>query len=231
MPDDPLEAFLKDAGIAPDHVGPDELRVLSARVTTNAPEEMILIPPRMPGFWSEDERPPGYFEIHDREWWIDARQTPAREYLITLIAAAAVGDALGLEHTLWWITKVLPATMTVHGAIADETGVHLTIARHPAPRLPARLTDDINPQDFADFVAALSEAAKVVPLPVGGTVTLIEGLPAMPSSGSGQRPTRRPRSGGRPPARLRARPPLPRGRPTPARGSGTECASTELMPG
>jgi hypothetical protein len=175
MPDDPLAPFLKDVGIAPDHVGPDELRALSLRVTMNSPEEMILIPPRMPGFWSDEERPPGYFEIHDREWWIDARQPPARDYLLTLIAAAAVGDALGLQHTLWWITKVLPATMTVQAATVDETGIHLTVGRHAAPRLPARLADDINPQDFDDFIAALGGAATVMPLSAGGTVTFTNG--------------------------------------------------------
>jgi hypothetical protein len=171
MPDDPLEPFLKDADINPEQVGPDALRALSTRVTTNPPEEMILIPPRMPGFWSDEERPPDYFEIHDRDWRIDARQPAARDYLITLIAAAAVGDALRLGYTLWWLTKVLPVTMTVQGASVDEEGVHLTIGRQRAPHLPERLSDDINQQDFADFAAALREAATVVPLPAGGTLT------------------------------------------------------------
>lgn len=174
MPDDPLEPFLTDAGIDPGHVGPDEFGALSKRVTRNSPEEFILHPTRMPGFMDDQERPPDYFEIHDREWWIDARRPAAREYLLTLVAAAAVADALGLDHTLWWITKVVPATLTVRDAIVDETGMHLTISRRPAPDLPADLADDINPEDFVDFVATLSGATNVMPLPAGGTLTFTD---------------------------------------------------------
>lgn len=171
MPDDPLEPFLADASIDPRHVGPDELGALSKRVTRNSPEEFILHPTRMPGFIDDQERPPDYFEIHDREWWIDARRPAARDYLLSLIAAAAVADALGLDHTLWWMARVLPVTLTVQHATVDETGVHLTVGRRTAPGLPADLSDDINLEDFADFAAALSGAANVVPLPVGGTIT------------------------------------------------------------
>jgi len=76
MPDDPLEPFLADASIDPGHIGPDELGALSKRVTRNSPEEFILHPTRMPGLIDDQERPPDYFEIHDREWWIDARRPP-----------------------------------------------------------------------------------------------------------------------------------------------------------
>lgn len=171
MPDDPLEPFLADASIDPGHVGPDELGLLSKRVTRNSPEEFILHPTRVPGFIDDQERPPDYFEIHDREWWINARRPAARDYLLRLIAAAAVADALSLNHTLWWLARVLPVTLTVQHATVNETGVYLTIGRRAAPVLSADLADDINPEDFADFAAALNGAANVVPLPVGGTIT------------------------------------------------------------
>ena len=174
MPDDPLEPFLADEGIDPAHVGPDALAALGKRVTRSSPEEFILHPTRVPGFMDDQERPPDYFEIHDREWWIDARQPAARDYLLNLIAAAAVADALGLDHTLWWIARVLPATLTVREAGLNEDGVRLTVGRRPAPGLPADLADDINPRDFADFVAALNAAANVMPLPAGGTITFTE---------------------------------------------------------
>lgn len=170
MPADPLDPFLEAAGIEPEHVGPAELSTLSARLTTGWREEFILHPTRMPGLMDDQERPPDYFEIHDREWWIDARRPAARDYLITLIAAAAVGDALGLGYTLWWITKVFPATVTVEGAAVDEKEVRLTLRRRRAPELPADLAEDVNSQDFADFVATLAGAAHVVPLPAGGKV-------------------------------------------------------------
>jgi hypothetical protein len=175
VPDDPIERVLKNAGIDPEHVGPEELKALSRRVTTNSLEEFILHPTRMSGLMDDQERPPDYFEIHDREWWIDARLPAAREYLMTLLSAAAVGDALGLDHTLWWITKVLPATLTVLEATMDETAVRLTFGRKPAPALPPDLAEDINSHDFADFVAALSAAAPVVPLPASGTLTFVDG--------------------------------------------------------
>jgi hypothetical protein len=175
MPDDPLDPFLEAEGVKPEHVGPDELGALGARVTTGSVEEFILHSTRMPGLMNDQELPPDYFQIHDREWWIDARRPAARDYLITLIAAAAVGDALGLDHTLWWITKVLPVTLTVEGAAVDENGVRLTVHRRPAPELPPDLADDINPQDFADFAVALAGAAEVVPLPAGGTVIFTTG--------------------------------------------------------
>ncbi len=175
MPDDPLDPFLEAVGIEPDHVGPDDLGVLGAQVTTGSHEEFILHPTRMSGLINDQERPPDYFEIHDREWWIDARQPAARYYLISLIAAAAVGDALGLDHTLSWIFRVLPVTLTVEDATIDENGVRLTVRRRPAPELPPELADDVNPQDFADFTAALTGAAMVVPLSAGGTVTFTDG--------------------------------------------------------
>jgi hypothetical protein len=174
MPDDPLNPFLEAAGIEPGHVGPNELAALGTRVTTGSLEEFILHPARMSGLIDDQERPPDYFEIHDREWWIDARRPAARAYLITLIAAAAVGDALALGYTLWWIIKVLPATVTVERAVVDENAVRLTLCRRRAPELPADLAEDINPQDFAEFVDALTGAAQVVPLPVGGTMTFTD---------------------------------------------------------
>ena len=175
MSDDLLGPILRATGIENDRVGPEELGRLGAKITTGSLEEFILHPTRVPGLINDQERPPDYFEIHDREWWIDARQPAARGYLLTLVAAAAVGEALGLDHTLWWITKVLPATLTIDDAGIDGTGVRLVVRRRKVPELPAELADDVHPQDFADFVAALSRAATVVSLPDGGAVTFIDG--------------------------------------------------------
>jgi hypothetical protein len=175
MPDDALDPFLEAADVAPDHVGPAELGALGALVTTGSLEEFILHPIRMPGLMNDQERPPDYFEIHDREWWIDARRAAARDYLLTLLVAAAVDEALGLDQTLWWITKVLPAILSVEAAAVDGKGVHLTVRRRHLARLPPELADDINPQDFAEFAAALAGASDVVRLPAGGTLTFTNG--------------------------------------------------------
>jgi hypothetical protein len=173
VPDDALEPLLDTAGIDPAHVGPEEMIRLGAQVTGSV-DDFILYATRAPGLMSDQERPPEYFEIHDREWWINARVPAAREFLITLVAAAAIGDALRLDHTVRWLTKVLPATLTVTGVTAAGGKVHFTIARQHAPRLPPELADDIHPHDFTAFTAALADAAETVRLSSGGTVTFVD---------------------------------------------------------
>jgi hypothetical protein len=79
--------------------------------TAARPADYLLHPTRMPSLMNDQGRPPDYFEIHDREWWIDARRPAVPEYLINLITAAALREALGPDHTLWLITKALPVTL------------------------------------------------------------------------------------------------------------------------
>jgi hypothetical protein len=175
MPDDPLAALLAAAGAAPEHVGPEEIRALGALVASRSFEDFIMYPAHAPGLLNDQDRPYDFFEIHDREWWIDARPPAARDYLTLLIAAAAVSDALVLDYTLLWLTKVLPAVLTVENVTVHADGVRLTLRVRSSPQLSADLSDDVHPQDFADFTAALHSAANVMPLPAGGTVTFIQG--------------------------------------------------------
>jgi hypothetical protein len=173
MPDDPLKPLLDAASIDPAHLGPEEMGLLGAQVTTSL-DQFILHSTRAPGLMSDQEHPPEYFWIHNRDWRIDARHPQAREFLTTLIAAAAVGDALGLDHSLQWLTTVLPTTLTVTKTSVDGNGVHLTVRRTHLPELPPDLAQDINLQDFVDFTSALANAAVAVPLPAGGTVTFAD---------------------------------------------------------
>ena len=89
MSDDPLKPLLDAVGIDEAHVGPAEMNTLAKRITA-ASEAFILFPTLAPGLADDQQRPPDYFEIHDREWWIDARGPAGREYLTTLITAAAI---------------------------------------------------------------------------------------------------------------------------------------------
>ncbi|GAB3864462.1 hypothetical protein GCM10029963_74910 [Micromonospora andamanensis] len=174
MPDDDLSAIFESAGVDATHLGPEELSRLAARITTDPGPELILLPPRVAGLFDLQDRPPDFLEIHDREWWLDATDRRGRQYLRNLLAATAIADTLGLYHTLTWLSAVLSATATVEAVTVDDRGVHFTVARIPSPELPAELADDINPQDFAEFVAILANAGPVVPLPVGGTVSFTD---------------------------------------------------------
>jgi hypothetical protein len=174
MSDDPLNPLLDADHIAVEHVGPESLASMAGRVTTHPPHEFILAGARMPGLWDEQDRPSDYLEIHDRDWWIDARPAANRDYLATLLAAAAIADALRLDHTLWWLTTVLPALATLESITVDEGGVHLTMYRRLTAELPRDLAEDIHPQDFADFAEVLAGASTVVPLPAGGTLTFVD---------------------------------------------------------
>jgi hypothetical protein len=62
-----------------------------------------------------------------------------------------------------------------YAKVSDENETRLTVRRRPAPELPSELADEVNPQNFADFTAALAGAAKVVPLTAGGAVTFTDG--------------------------------------------------------
>lgn len=171
MPDDDLAAVFESAGVDPTRLGPEELARLAAKITMASSTEMMLLPPRAAGLYDAQDRPPNFLEIHDREWWLDASELDGRQYLRNLLAAAAIADALGLYHTITWVSTVLPATATVEAVTVTDRGMHFTVARIPSPELPPELADEINPQDFAEFVAALADAGPVVPLPAGGRVS------------------------------------------------------------
>jgi hypothetical protein len=106
--DDDLDAVFKAAGVDPAHLGPAELAKLAGKAASPA-TGMILQPPRAAGLFDAGERPPSFLEIHDRVWWLDATTPGGRQYLRNVLAAAAITDALGLYHTLAWVTTVLPA--------------------------------------------------------------------------------------------------------------------------
>ncbi|MEU8816701.1 hypothetical protein [Actinoplanes sp. NPDC048796] len=173
MPDDDLDAVFRSAGVDPAHLGPEELARLAGQAASPV-AGLILHPPRVAGLFDAENRPPDFLEIHDREWWLDATDPDGRRYLRTVLAAAAITDALGLFHTLTWVTTVLPATVTVEAVTADDRGVHFVLRRLPAPGLPPELADDINRQDFDEFAATLAGADPTVPLSTGGTVTFAD---------------------------------------------------------
>jgi hypothetical protein len=172
MPTDPLEPLLEGDDIDPSRIGRAELAAIHGRVSTTPADEFLWASARAPGLsWDGPDRPEGFFEIHNRRWWINATLPHNRQYLLTLVAAAAIIDALRLDLGIGWVAQVLPTVLSVESIRIDESGLHLTVRRDAAPALPDDLAEDINPQDFADFVGAVGTTAPAVPLPAGGTVT------------------------------------------------------------
>ncbi|GAA0450434.1 hypothetical protein Ade02nite_59600 [Paractinoplanes deccanensis] len=170
MPDDDLDAVFEVAGVDPRHLGPGELGRLTGRDDT---AEFMLVPSLMPGLAEDQQRSPGFLEIHDREWWIDASGPAGKDYLRTLLTADAIAEALGLFATLSWIAAVLPAVATVEAITFEDQRLHVAVRLKPSPTMPEHLAEDINPQDFGEFADALAAAAagKAVTASSGVTVT------------------------------------------------------------
>jgi hypothetical protein len=172
MPNDVLTQLLAVGGADLAHLGPEELADVARRLTLAPPDEFVLAAARAPGLdWQGAQGPADYFQIHDRDWWIDASHQGNRDRLGLLVVAAALVDALRLPSTLEWTAALLPALVSVESATADAAGVHLTLRRRPGAVLPAELADEVHPQDFADLAKAVAEAGSTMALPAGGTLT------------------------------------------------------------
>lgn len=172
MTPDPLDPLLARSGSAPSHLGRAELAALHQQVSTEPADEFILASTYAPGLSWDDgkERPPGFFEIHDRHWWVDATRPGGREYLTRLVAGTAIIEALRLSLSIRWVVQVFAAALTIESITVDDAGVRLAVHRYNEPILPAELTDEIHPDDFAEFVEAVTAAPPEIPLPAGGTI-------------------------------------------------------------
>jgi hypothetical protein len=173
MPTDPLDPILEKADVTSSRIQRAELEAISRCVGTVPAEEFIEAATLAPGLaWDDGQtRPAGYLEIHNRHWWIDVTDAGNRRYLLTAITAAVLVDALCLKFSTSWVTRVLPAVLVVRSASRDNTGLHLDLVRRAAvPPLPPHLADTVNPDDYAEFAAAVEDAAAVLPIRVGGTV-------------------------------------------------------------
>jgi hypothetical protein len=176
MTTDSVDPLLALPGIDPAHLGREALSALGGRVSTAQPDEFILAVARAPGLsWSDGrDRPVTFLEIHDRrDWWLDLDRSGNREYLLSVLVAAALVDALKLEFTLDWTAGVLRAVIDVESATTDEAGVHLVLRRISGAALPDDLADEIHPLDFADFVTAVATAAPTIALPRGGSISFV----------------------------------------------------------
>jgi hypothetical protein len=174
MPADPLDPILDKADVTSSRIERPELEAISRSVSTRHPAEFFEAVTLAPGLsWNDGQsRPEGYLEIHNRHWWIDVTDAGNRSYLLTAVTAAVLADVLKLHVSTLWVTRVLPELVLVRSVHRDDAGLHLDLVRLAArPRLPPHLADIVNPDDFAEFAAAVEGAAPVLPLPAGGTVT------------------------------------------------------------
>jgi hypothetical protein len=182
MPTDPLDPILKSAGTDAPLLHRAELQVIGRTVTSLPSDEFIMAATQVCGLsWDDGEpRPPGYFEIHDRRWRIDISGTVNRRRLVTATAAAALVDALRLDRSISWVAQALSAVVTVESVSLDATGLRFRLQRQPAPMVPPHLTDTHNPDDYAEFVRAIRDAAKSLPIPVGGAIEFTDPTPRDP---------------------------------------------------
>lgn len=186
MPADQLEPILEKADVTSSRIERPELEAISRCVSTGDPAEFLEAVTVAPGLsWNDgQDRPPGYLEIHDRHWWIDVTDAGNRRYLLTVITATVLADVLKLDVSIVWITRVLPELLVLRSVRRDDAGLHLHLERLATkPQLPPHLADIVNPRDFAEFAAAVAGAATILPVPAGGTVTiLLWTVTAMPLS-------------------------------------------------
>ncbi len=176
MASDDLGPVLEHAGVKATQLHRAELNIIGRTVTKVRPEEFIEACTYAPGLsWDDGQsRPPGTFEIHGHDWWIDVSDPANREYLLVIIVAAALADTLrpNLPVTVRWIAQVMPGVLTPQSVHTDNAGPHVNLVRLADPQIPAELTDDVNQQDFTEFVAAVDAAPAVLPLPAGGAITV-----------------------------------------------------------
>jgi hypothetical protein len=170
MPTDPLDPVLAEAAVETHLLHRAELEAVGRAVSGVDPDEFIAAVVFAPGLsWSGQDRPHDYFEIHSRHWSIDVSDAGNRRLLVTAAAAAALVDALRLPLSTTWVTRVLPAVLTVRSVRRDDGGVHFRLRRHPGP-LPPHLSDTINGEDYAGFVSTVETAGPTLTVAGRGTI-------------------------------------------------------------
>jgi hypothetical protein len=172
MPTDPLDPILEAAAVDTHLLYRPQLEAIGRTVSSIPAEEFIAAVVFAPGLsWNDDQpRPLDYFEIHSRQWRIDASHADNRQHLVISTAAAALVDALHLHLSTTWVIPILPTVLTVGSVRHDETGLHFELQRYPAPPLPPHLADNVNPDDYAEFAREIKRAAPSLHIPVGGTI-------------------------------------------------------------
>jgi hypothetical protein len=172
MPD-ALDPVLKGADVDAHLLRRPELEAVGRTVSRLDPDEFIDAAAQVCALSWDDGRtePPGYFEIHRQNWWIDTLAAENRRGLVDAVTAAALVDALGLPRSTAWVAQVLPGVATVRSISADApAALCFVLERHPASPLPGHLADDVHPGDYAELAAAIASAAEVLPLPASGSI-------------------------------------------------------------
>jgi hypothetical protein len=172
MPTDPLDPILEHAQVEGPRVERAQLESVSKAVSAVPAEEFIEAVTYAPGLsWDGHSRPAGYFEIHNRTWWIDISDPGNRRHLLAVVVAAVVIDVLQLDLSTGWVARAWPGVLAVQSVSREGTGLHIQLGRRPPAPLPRHLKDIVNPDDYAEFEAAVQNAATVLPIRGGGTVT------------------------------------------------------------
>ncbi|MGA4996520.1 hypothetical protein ACPCB7_00675 [Streptomyces arboris] len=170
---DPLDPVLKGADVDAQLLRRAQLEAVGRTVSGLDPDEFIDAATRVCALSWDDERarPPGYFEIHGQNWWIDTSRTENRRGLLHAATAAALVDAAGLPRSTAWVARVLTGVLTVRSISGNaSTGLCFVLERHDASPLPDHVAHDVHPDDYAEFAIAVATAAEVLPLSVGGSI-------------------------------------------------------------
>ncbi|MEU9171590.1 hypothetical protein AB0D34_27955 [Streptomyces sp. NPDC048420] len=170
---DPLDPILKGADVDAQLLRRAELEAVGRTVSGLDPDEFIDAATQVCALSWDDERtrPPGYFEIHGQNWWIDTSGAENRRGLLHAVTAAALVDALGLPRSTAWVARVLTGVLSVQSiSESASTGLYFVLERHDASPLPDHLAHDVHPGDYAEFATAVATAAEVLSLSVGGSI-------------------------------------------------------------
>ncbi|MFI6467826.1 hypothetical protein [Streptomyces sp. NPDC050538] len=170
---DPLDAVLKGADVDAPLLRHADLEAVGRTVSGLDPDEFIDATTQVCArSWDDGRtRPPGFFEIHGQNWWIDVSGTENRRALLHAVTAAALVDAMGLPRSTAWVARVLVGVLTVRSIGGSaSTGFCFLLERHDASPLPDHLAHDVHPGDYAEFATAVAAAAEVLSLSVGGSI-------------------------------------------------------------
>ena len=170
---DPLDEVLKGADVDARLLRHADLEAVGRTVSGLDPDEFIDATTQVCArSWDDGRtRPPGYFEIHGQNWWIDTSGTENRRGLLHAVTAAALVDAMRLPRSTAWVARVLAGVLTVRSIGGSaSTGLCFVLERHDASPLPDHLAHDVHPGDYAEFATAVATAAEVLSLPVGGAI-------------------------------------------------------------
>lgn len=173
MTADFLSPVLALSRVAGPHIRQAEVTAISQVVSTVPAAEFIEAATLVPGLSWDDgpARPAEYYEMHSGRWWIDTGDAGNRRHLLMVITAAVLIDALSLDYSTPWVTRVAPAVLAVRSVLRDGTCLRLDLLRSPAAPLPMYLAGSVNRDDYAEFAAAVGDAAPVLASPAGHTIT------------------------------------------------------------